>query len=267
MSNHVDESFFRYMQEKLATEIGRAIEEQVLEHSRVTQAIQPFVNRMNELLQAVRMLLDQLGVVGITASLPILRSMYDAHIQALYILNDPEKAESRAMEFMEYEWIEQHLDRERMCRFHREIHDQIVSTPEYLAGVQVREKKIAELRDQYRTRAGKREGKDDFRRKWYSGDLARLAEVVGLRREYDYYQNELSSAVHATPKALVGVRPFKTPEQVAYLAWTLYFRVLGGIARFHGVMLNEEQSDQIESVMNDHLALATRVMLEDRGLG
>src|SRR5262245_57635459 len=90
-----------------ATEIGRAIHEHVRTPTPTTRALEPFKNRLTCAVESLTALDRFAKHDSRPDGMTLLRAMYDAQLQALYILEDPAKADERAQLFLDFRWIEQ----------------------------------------------------------------------------------------------------------------------------------------------------------------
>ena len=170
----------------------------------------------------------------------ILRSMYDAMLQAVYILKDPAKREERAALFMDFFWIEQ----ERLIRLLDKnptiLAQQVSSSPLRSQHEETLKENLARIRKKYLASDGK------IRRNWYSGNLCYLASEVDLEHEYKLVQRVLSLMVHSSPFALRGGGPVIAGTHLVTDAWLLGLRVLGYIAEAAGVKLDKDEQEAIE---------------------
>ena len=223
-----------------AIEIGRAIQEHVTAFTPTTRALEPFKNRIGGALDTLTAL-DRFANNDWRADgMTLLRTMYDAHLQALYILADPAEADERAQLFLDYRWIEQRRMQRIIERNPTHLARTLMKSPKRLDGEAGREANYQKLRPKYLTRNGKKDRAD-----WYPGTLRDLACAIGLESEYEILQKDLSGSVHSTPTALLAGPTFSEGEHLLLLGWKLKFRVLGRIAVHHGVALGSEHEEVI----------------------
>lgn len=169
----------------------------------------------------------------------ILRAMYDAHLQALYIVADPAHADERAQLFFEHQGIEQRrwykiIERSPTC---------FVQVPLSL-GPEV-EAAYRKLRPKFLAPNGK------DRPNWYPGTLRDIARNVNLESEYEIIQPDLSGAVHSTPTALVAGSIFSEREQLLLVGWKLVLRVLGRTANHYDIPLEGEHEQAVRDAMTN----------------
>ena len=108
----------------------------------------------------------------------LLRAMYDAHLQALYILANDHQANARAQLFLDYRWIEQRRMQNLIERNETDMARALLRSPKRAEGEAEREENFQRLKPKYLTKDGKR-----LRRDWYEGNLFDLAKGVGLGPE------------------------------------------------------------------------------------
>lgn len=229
-----------------ATEIGRAIQERVKTFTPTTRALEPFKNRIGGALDTLTALDRFAKNDWRTDGMTLLRAMYDAHLQALYILADPAEADARAQLFLDYRCIEQRRMQNLLERNSTQLAQTLLRSPRRAEGEAEREVNFQRLRPKYLTKDGKR-----LRRDWYEGNLYDLAREVGLESECEILQRDLSGAVHSTPAALLAGASFSEPEHLLLVGWKLMFRVLGRIAQHHGASLEPEHEEIVRDAMTN----------------
>ena len=208
--------------------------------------MEPFKNRITCGLESLRALHRHAQHDFRTDGMTLLRAIYDAHLQALYILADPGEADERARLFVDYRWIEQRRMQELLEGNSTQLARTLLTSPKRAEGEAAREENDQRLRPKYLTRKGK-----DVRTNWYPGSLRELAREVGLESEYEILQRDLNGAVHSSPTALLAGASFSGPEHLLLVGWKLMFRVLGRIAQHHGVPLGDEHEEIVRDAMTN----------------
>ncbi len=163
----------------------------------------------------------------------ILRAIYDASLQLLYILNKPELREQRANQYLDFAWIEKDWTRKWGDKHSNPLAKKVRESPMRTVGEPVLDKNLKRIRSQYLTRAGK-----EWRQTWYKGSLRNLAEELGLEEEYDLLQKQLSGAVHSSPRTLLQGPPIKGTGYITW-AWQFAFRVLVRVVHWNGLGCQE----------------------------
>lgn len=171
----------------------------------------------------------------------ILRTMYDASMQGLYILADPAEAESRAHLYLEYEIVERHKFIEFAKQGNAPGLKQIANSPLRSQAEPLLRKELDRVRSKYPRSDGK-----GLRNKWYAGKLEDLAKVVGFTEECQFFQKTLSGAVHSSPFwSGVGL----DERLLIPMAYELTIRVVGKAALFFSVPISDDDRDLIAESM------------------
>jgi len=149
----------------------------------------------------------------------LLRAMFDAYLQAAFVVQDRERREERAQLYLDFEHVEKHELLERILQ-----HDTFVSSK--LAMSLHREEGEARLKtqysrvsDRYLTRKGNR-----TRRQWYRGTLRDLAIAVGVESEFELFVFAFHPYVHSSAYGVKTGPPIE-PQHVLTLASVIAGRV------------------------------------------
>jgi Family of unknown function (DUF5677) len=165
----------------------------------------------------------------------LLRCMFDAYLQAEYILVDPAKSVERATSYFEFEHIDRHEQEQRILRLPGPFGDYLRSSPLRAEGQQRNQQEYERVRPMFLRRDGKK-----TRDKWYEGDLRNLAEKAKKSEEYDLFVYPSHGCVHSSSSALR--RPLVTPEMVMNLATKLAARVARLNTNYNRLPLGEEEA-------------------------
>lgn len=144
----------------------------------------------------------------------LLRSFYDAIIQAAFIVKDPAEAESRARDYLDFEHVERKKYMEHVLLGKSPLSRRIANSPKRADGEARIRVKFEEVKGRYSS--GK--GNSGTRNHWYKGSLHDLAKKTGREDEYRWYCTFSNSSVHAGPLA-VKWGP-QAPVR-GYLVWVL----------------------------------------------
>jgi hypothetical protein len=180
----------------------------------------------------------------------IVRGIYDAMLQALYILDGAATADERAQLYLDWYWIEKKDDIERYDNNSTFLAQRMSKSPKRPAAEPLFEQRYRETFPKYATKKG-----DKTRQHWYCGSLRELAKVVtpSLESEYELLQAYLSGPTHSSVYAL-SEPPVFDKELLADFAWRFSHRVLGKFARYKGIALTEDEQGMIalaaENVFN-----------------
>jgi hypothetical protein len=168
----------------------------------------------------------------------ILRGIYDAMLQALYILVDPSKCQERAQRYLDFYWVERVTTVQLFEKNPTDLANRIASSPKREQAEPAIQQEFARVRAAYLDKNGKPA------RTWYKGNLRALAIAVEIETEYEILQRQLSGDVHASPLSLKH-GPFYRGFILRDLAWRFSFRVLGKFAEYKEVTLDEAEEQFI----------------------
>ncbi len=162
----------------------------------------------------------------------ILRGIYDAMLQALYILHDPACREERAKLYLDFRWVEK-------IKFIRLFDGNTTSLARRISNSSLRASAEPALEQEFQRVKGQFEdAKGRLRNHWYpENNLRCLAIETGFESEYEILQQQLSGYVHSSSYALIERPPFQGFLAVD-LTLRFGFRVLGKFAEYAGVSLD-----------------------------
>ena len=175
----------------------------------------------------------------------ILRSAYDASLQALYILSKPEHRQERALLFLDFCWVEKYFGIKRVDANPSLVAKQVSQSPNRVAAEPTVIREFQRVEARYRTKKRKNQT-EVIRNTWYPGNLRVLAKDIRYETEYDLLQSQLSASVHSSPLALKQ-GPIISREHLLSWGWVLSMRVLCRYAEFKGVALTQEETDVYET--------------------
>jgi hypothetical protein len=168
----------------------------------------------------------------------VLRGIYDAMLQALFILNDSARWDERSQLFLDSFWVDHKRQTLLLDKNPTFLARQITSSPKRAAAEPAYDLEFNRVQAKFLDRKGK------LRENWYVGNLRDLATEVNLEAEYELLQKWLSGFVHSSAFALRSPPSFDG-FLLSNWAWQFSFRVLGKFAEYAGVQLSEEESGLI----------------------
>jgi hypothetical protein len=171
----------------------------------------------------------------------IVRGIYDAMSQALYILDDATTSDERAQLYLDWYWIEKKDEIARYDNNSTFLAQRMSKSPKRPAAEPLFEQRYRDAFPKYATKKG-----DKTRQHWYCGSLRELAKAVtpSLESEYELLQAYLSGPTHSSVYALCEP-PVFDKELLADFAWRFSYRVLGKFARYTGIALTEDEQGMI----------------------
>jgi len=176
----------------------------------------------------------------------ILRGVYDAALQAMYILCDAEKRDERAKLYLDFYWIEKKRLMDRYLKESTTLSNHIAGSTRRKGGEAAITAKFDEVKANYLTHAG------DVQPNWYKGNLSCLAKEVGLHTEYEILNKQLSGVVHSSALTLKGEVPYNGFLLVD-LACRMAFRVLGLFCEYKGIVLEGNEADMVREAKKNLL--------------
>jgi len=174
----------------------------------------------------------------------ILRGIYDAMLQALYILCDPPECEERARLYLDFYWVEWHEAVRLFDKSPTVLAAKVKNSPKRPQGEPAIQKEFEQVESKFLTKKG------GLRQAWYPGTLRNLAKHVGLDTEYELFQRQLSGAVHSSPLSLKD-GPIYTGFLLVDLSFRFSFRVLGRFAEYKDVGLEAFEKQMIQDSMRN----------------
>ena len=179
----------------------------------------------------------------------ILRCIYDATLQALYILQKPHE---RANDFFDYEWVEKTKGIDWIDSSDTNIASKVRNSPLRPEGEKLCKKEFAHVENNFKGKKGK------LRDRWYAGSLRDLAKDLGFESEYEYIHKQLNGAIHSSPLSL---KSGPLVEGTHLLTWAIHFnwRVLHKITQYYKISLedaglNQDECEVIKEAENSMLS-------------
>jgi hypothetical protein len=239
----VDEEFFRIMRSVISELHQRT------NADKVTRSLFCFLVRVANTWNSLQLLHrgapeDFQSVFMVDAGV-LLRCMFDAYLQADYIVRDPAKRAERATLYLDFQHVEQYKAEEKLFRHKNPLTDILGSSPRRTGGqartrAEFERVKCAFLRkDKGSARSLKKV--PETRDQWYEGNLGQLAEAAGRKDEYDTFVYPFSGCVHSSSYA-VSKGPPVTAEYLMQFASTLAARVVNINVQYNQLALGDDQA-------------------------
>lgn len=225
----------------------------------VARALLLFLVRVSNSWRSIRKLLDsQKDMESFTVdAATLLRAMYDAHIQAEYIIHDLDKSNERARDYLEFEHVERYKLVNSVMKHDTPLSSHLKMSPERPDG----EKRLHEEYDRVKSRyLVKKRNKNDgsirwgprTRNTWHSVDLYKMAEAVEKDDEYDSLLKGLHGCVHSSAFA-VGRGPMVSSEYVLHWASMVAARVARLNVNHHKIDLGESYRSVLNALCEPFL--------------
>jgi hypothetical protein len=217
--------------------------------SPVTETIELLLRRIVGAGNSLRVLREHAPHDFASDGVMILRGIYDAMLQALYVLVDSRRWEERARLYLDFYWVEKEKAIHLFDNSQTYLGGRISKSLRRGSVEPAIEQEIQRVRPMFENAKGK------IREHWYEGNLRDLANAVGFEAEYELFQKHSSGVVHSSAYALregMPIRDFLLMD----LAWRFSFRVLGKFAEFADVTLNVDERELIRLAENNVFDIA-----------
>jgi hypothetical protein len=214
----------------------------------IVKASQRLLGRLVDSGSTLRILFEHAKQHDWTADgATILRTTYDAMIQALYILADPKEQQQRARRFLDFSIVER-VKILRLADARRTAASRQIADSKLRAGVE------SDIQNEFK-RVCSLYGYDMKKPPtyWYKGSLRDLAKAVGYETEYEILHKQLSATAHSSMFGLTANAVF-SGFNALQLYWLFAFRVLGKFVDYVGITLSDTEKGM--------LALADRNVLD-----
>lgn len=184
----------------------------------------------------------------------LLRAMYDAYLQAAYIVHNPEDQSERAKEYLDFEAVERYKIANKLIIYDNPLANKLKSSPARAKGEKDLIDKFNQVKDKYLC---KHHQSDDSsksstktRNKWYKGTLPDIAAKMSKQVEYDFFVATLHGCVHSSAYA-VSKGPPTSPENVLYWASKIATQVAQLNVKHNKIELNALQQQILELLCKD----------------
>ena len=164
----------------------------------------------------------------------VVRCMYDAYIQALYVIHDPNDCDRRGELYLEYEHVERYRQMQKLIGQDNEL-------SEYLHNSPLREIGEVRIQQEYdRVKGNYSSGRrDGVRNHWYPQHLRAIAEEVGRQDEFDWFVAGFHGSVHSGPLTVFH-GPALPGAGVLYIAISIAARTAMLLAKHEDLDLDQD---------------------------
>jgi hypothetical protein len=172
----------------------------------------------------------------------ILRIIYDAMIQGLYILHSD--SNYRARRFLDFQWIENWKGIQVIDAGGSDMAKKLAASPKRAATEPALKAEFDRVCQLYNINSAKR-----LPNEWYSKDepLRVQVDVVGYKSEYDFIYPQLCGAVHSSYFAIRRHREFPySAFHLVHFNQLFAYRLLARLAEYVGVTFDFLESHLIE---------------------
>lgn len=140
----------------------------------------------------------------------LVRTMFDAYIQAAYLLQDLTKREERARLYLEHQHIEKRKVMTKIMAHDSPLSQMLRRSPRRPKGEKALQQNYDRVKANY-----PRPKKRGVRDRWHEGNLRDLAIAICREAEHDQYVSTFHGCVHSSALAVLDGPLLLTPEYVA----------------------------------------------------
>lgn len=181
----------------------------------------------------------------------LLRAMFDAYIQAAYIVHDLNKAEERARDYLDFEHVERFKLVESVMKHDTPLSRHLKASPKRAEGKNRLKQEYDRVKSRYFLERKRADGAikrgPGTRNTWYAQNLLELAKILDKEDEYDSLLKMFHGCVHSSPMS-VGRGPMVSAEHVVDWASTIAARVAKLNVEHHKIKLDHLYNGILESL-------------------
>ncbi|WP_286764269.1 DUF5677 domain-containing protein [Rhodopirellula sp. UBA1907] len=237
-NDSVDET----MLDLLKSVIGQANEK--IEDNDIGRALLFFTVRIANTWRSIRTLRNNTAdAEGFTVDAgTLLRAMFDAYLQAEYIVHEPNLADQLASDYLEFEHVERFKSMTAVMKHENSLSEHLKASPKRTAGEARINTEYDRVKSRYFIRKKRADGTIKVgpatRNTWHENNLAEIARLLGKEDEYDTLLRNFHGCVHSSPFA-VRSGPMLAGEHVVDWASTIAARVAKLNVDHHNLRISE----------------------------
>jgi hypothetical protein len=182
----------------------------------------------------------------------ILRAMFDAYLQADYIVSNCDEASARASDYFEFEHVERYKHMTKWLNHNNALVNTVKTSPRRAEGERNVRQQYDRVKDRFYVDRVLKDGTvkrgPKTRSQWFPGDLRKIADQLGKADEYDILLASLHGCVHSSAYALAN-GPAIPPEHVVSWGATISARVAYLNLKHNKISL-DDSSDRILGSLN-----------------
>lgn len=184
----------------------------------------------------------------------LLRAMFDAYLQAAFIVHDPNRRNERARAYLDFEHVERYKFATKVTSHDNPLANGLKASPKRPEGEKRLRDHYDRVKGTYLTQKRRADGTvkqgPRTRNKWYVGDLSTIARAVGREAEYDFFVANFHGCVHSSALA-VGDGPMFPPAHVLRLASMIAARVAEMSVRYNAIDLGDFYRPILDELCKD----------------
>lgn len=178
------------------------------------------------------------------------RCMYDALIQLAYIVHQPERADARANDYLDYSHVERFILASEHVSGKSSLSKMLAKSPLRTEGeprLRVEYDKVA-----HRFRKSKKNNKKGIRNQWATEDLRAMARRVGREEEYVFFVKTLHGCVHSSALAVSQGAPLPI-RKITFMSDVIFAIGAKEVADFTKTKMPREQERILTEISKGYL--------------
>jgi hypothetical protein len=188
----------------------------------------------------------------------LLRAMFDAYLQAQYIVHDPCDQGKRARDYLDFEIVERYKIAKKLIAHDSPLSNRLKGSPKLATS----EKELVAEYERVKGRYPDGKRKTKTRNTWYPGNLAALAHSIGKEVEYDFFVATLHGCVHSSAHAVQKGPPI-SPQNALHWASKFAACVARVNVQYNRFVLSDFQQELLQTLCKDYAEIACDGKSED----
>jgi hypothetical protein len=185
----------------------------------------------------------------------LLRIMFDAYLQAEYIVESASESQERATAYLDFEHVDRYKIEKAATGHNNRFSDRLRNSPKRATGQSRLEAEYERVKEKYLVTRRQPDGQlirgPRTRSKWYEDDLATIAQKLGKQAEYDIFVRPFHGCIHSSAFA-VSRGPMVSGKHVLDLSSTVTARIVRLNVFHHQLKLDYFQQQIMEALCKDY---------------
>lgn len=181
----------------------------------------------------------------------LLRVMFDAYLQADYIVSDAEFAVERANDYLEFEHVEKYKRAKKIMNYDNPFAEALKSSPRRPGGEKRLQQEYDRVKGRYfvekRWPDGTIQRGPRTRSNWFPGNLADIARSLGKSDEYDILLATFHGCVHSSAFTIRS-GPIGSREHILGWASTIAARVARLSVEHNRIVLDDVHGQMLAAL-------------------
>ncbi len=175
----------------------------------------------------------------------LIRVMYDALIQACYIVHEPESADAKGQDYLNYSHIEKYNCITKVFHGNSALSRRMAQSNRRAEMEPIFKAEFEKVKEKYTDSNGR------IRNHWYSGNLYDLARKIGKVDEYRWYCTVSNSTVHGGPLSVIHGPQGPSRFEPVSVASALVLQMAKLLRDYCKIQLSKIANDVIDRFADD----------------